>query len=125
MTVETASPGYTQEQYVALSCLVDGDGGESRFEDKIISYTSNLGPLRQTPAVPGTAISFHLCPAGYASDFRPAVRRHVILVTKGAMEVRAGSGEVRTFRPGDVLETLDCDGKGAPNCMPLGNTDNW
>jgi hypothetical protein len=53
MTVETASPGYTQEQYVALSCLVDGDGGESRFEDKIISYTSNLGPLRQTPAVPG------------------------------------------------------------------------
>jgi hypothetical protein len=112
MTVETASPRYTQEQHVAPSRLVDGDGGRSRFEDKIISYTSNLGPLRQTPAVPGTAISFHLCLAGYASDFRPAVRRHVILVAKGAMEVRAGSAEVRTFRPGDVLETLDCDGKG-------------
>ena len=111
MTIETASSRYTQEQHVAVSCLVDAGGGESRFEDKIISYTSNLGPLRQTPAVPVTAISFRLWPADYASDFRPTARRRINLATKGTAEVLAGSGEVRTFRPGDVLEMLDCEGR--------------
>ena len=112
MAVEKTGPRNTQTQHVALSRLVAGDDGESCFEDDVISYTSNLGPLRQTATVPVTAISFHSWPADYASGFRPAVRRRIVLVTKGTAEVLAGSGEVRTFRPGDVLETLDCEGRG-------------
>jgi|TARA_B100000959_G_scaffold237685_1_gene257144 hypothetical protein len=47
--------------------------------------------------VPATAISFHMWPADYASDFRPAAQPRFILVTKGVAEVLAGGGEVRTF----------------------------
>jgi len=112
MAVKAGSSGHTQERHVVVSRLVDGGDGESRFEDDVISYTKTLGPLRQTAAIPAMAISFHWRPAGYTSDFRPMPGRRIVLVTQGAAEVLAGNGEARMFRPGDVLEALDCEGRG-------------
>ena len=107
MPIET-----TQEQHVTIARLVTGGDGESQFEDHTIAYDTALGPLRQTAAVPATAICFHWLPADYASDFQAVARPRLIMVIEGGATVEAGSGEARIFRPGDVLEATDCKGRG-------------
>jgi len=107
MPIET-----TQAQHVTIARLVTGEDGESRFEDHTIAYDTALGPLRQTAAVPATAICFHWLPADYATDFQAVARPRLIMVIDGAATVEAGSGEARIFCPGDLLEAIDCSGRG-------------
>lgn len=118
------------EQHVPVCRLVDGADGECRFDDAAIGYTTNLGPLRLTTIIPATAISFHWRSAGFVSEIHPTVRRRVILITEGAAEVTVGSGEARVFRPGDVLEALDCEGSGhvvraLTTCLFAPRSLNW
>jgi hypothetical protein len=94
----------TNGNHVALARWIDGAGGQSRFEDTIIPYTRTHGPLSQTAVIEAAAIRFHCWPSDFAGIFKLASERILLLAMDGAARITAGGGEVRTFRPPDVLE---------------------
>jgi hypothetical protein len=94
----------TNGKHVALARWIDDAGGQSRFEDAIIPYTRTHGPLSQTAVIEAAAIRFHCWPSGFAGLFKLASERILFLAMDGTARIAAGGGEVRTFRPPDVLE---------------------
>lgn len=67
---------------------------------------------RLTMFMPAENIAFLHLPSDYRSDWRPAPRKQYVLVLDGALEVEAGTGEKRVFRPGSILLVTDTTGRG-------------
>lgn len=86
--------------------------GQTHFDDETIAYTDRKGPLRVTAPLPAASISFRETPGDFHFDFHRASRRQLVLVTSGALEITVSSGEVRVFRPGDILSLRDTWGQG-------------
>ncbi len=86
--------------------------GRTHFDDETLPFTGGEGPLKVTHSLPATSISFRETPGDFRFDFHRASRRQLVLVTSGGLEVTAGSGETRTFRPGDILSLGDTWGQG-------------
>jgi quercetin dioxygenase-like cupin family protein len=89
----------------------------SHFKDENIEFKStNFAP----PAPPVnlsnyTAVSqlvFFQIPAGWFGDWHPAPKKQFFCCLQGAIEIVAGDGEKRTFRPGDVFLLEDTAGQG-------------
>ncbi len=86
--------------------------GRTRFIDQTIPFVGQEGPLKVTAPLPATSMSFRWTPGDFHFDFHPAPRRRLVLVTSGGLEITVGSGEVRVFRPGDILSIRDTWGQG-------------
>lgn len=97
---------------VRLQVTVTEPDGTTRFEDEVLPYITEGGPFRMTAPMPATGISFRWTPGAFDFDFHPAPRRRLVLVTESALEITAGSGETRVFRPGDILSIRDTWGQG-------------
>ena len=96
---------------VTVTRLAAGRDGDP-FETVAIPYDTALGPLRQTRAVAARDIRFCWFPAGYAATSRTVAGPHLIVVQDGAAALEAPGGEVRAFRPGDLLEVAGEIGRG-------------
>ncbi len=91
---------------------ITDDDGASRFVDEIVPYVSSEGPLRVTAPVSAVSLSFRWTSGRFDMPPHPALRRRLVLVTEGAVEITVSTGESRVFRPGDVLSIGDTWGKG-------------
>lgn len=93
-----------------------GDGADTtRFVEESLEwnvFSTPDGDLPATALLPASEIGFLTLPAGYRSDWHPAPRKQYIMVLEGAVEVEAGDGETRVFRPGSVLLVTDTEGRG-------------
>jgi hypothetical protein len=96
-------------KHVAFSQLMDGGSELSRFVDRTLPYDRDLGPLRQSDPVDATSICFRWWPADFNGVFNFAAGKHIVLVSEGAVSIKSGDGENRTFRPGAVLELSQHD----------------
>ncbi|MCG8693479.1 MAG: hypothetical protein MI806_19930 [Minwuiales bacterium] len=102
----------SEDNGVRISATVTDPDGGTRFADETIPFAAGGAPFRLTRPMPATAISFRWTPGDFDFDFHPAPRRRLVLVTEGGLEITVGSGEIRTFRPGDILDIRDTWGRG-------------
>jgi quercetin dioxygenase-like cupin family protein len=91
--------------------------GESHFEDDEITFASSnfappAPPLDVSAFAPAQQVGFVRMAAGWYGDWHPAPRRQFMFNLAGEVEVQVSDGEVRTFRPGDVVLLEDTTGKG-------------
>lgn len=100
------------DQGVAVSVTATEADGTTVFRDRVIPFSGGLDTMRLTDALPATSLSFRWTPGTFDFDFHPAPRRRLVLVLEGGLVITVGSGEQRTFRPGDVLEITDSWGQG-------------
>lgn len=95
-----------------ITRLYTSDDGESHFEDIEIELedSGNIGRLSERLAA--TGIIFRENDPDYYYDWHNAPRRQYIIMLEGIVEVEASDGEIRRFRPGDILLVEDTAGKG-------------
>lgn len=86
--------------------------GDSRFEDISIPLqdAGKIGFLSEAQPV-GTLI-FRKVIEQYDYDFHNAPARQYIALMDGEIEIETSVGEIRTFKPRDVLLVEDTTGKG-------------
>lgn len=86
--------------------------GDSHFEDISIPLrdAGKIGFLSEAQQV-GKLI-FRKVIEQYDYDFHNAPARQYIALMDGEIEIETSAGEVRVFRPGDVLLVEDTTGKG-------------
>ena len=104
-------PDYT---YVRLYA---DDKGESHFEDVPIELSeadfAPPAPLAfASGPVEASSTKFFSAPAGWDGTWHPAPARQFMAVLKGEFEVEVSNGEIRGFRPGDLVLLDDLTGKG-------------
>lgn len=90
-----------------------GDDGQSHFEELDLPLTvSDAGAM--SSKIPIEAIFFRdTTEAGPAVwDYHVAPRRQFAIHLRGRTEIEVGSGERRTFGPGDILLADDLTGQG-------------
>lgn len=93
--------------------IFTGDDGRSHFEDLDLPLRiSDLGAM--SPALPTDSVFFRdTSEAGpEVYDYHVAPRRQFALHLRGRTEIEVGSGERRTFGPGDILLADDLTGQG-------------
>jgi quercetin dioxygenase-like cupin family protein len=89
-----------------------GKDGQSHFQEmdfpmkaEAVGETATLleaaGPVIMRRVLPGPHAGWHTAP-----------RLQYVVVLAGEMEVEVSDGEIRSFRPGDMLLTEDVTGKG-------------
>jgi len=89
-----------------------GKDGQSHFEE--VSLPSKADAVGETATLlkaSGPVVMRHVSP-GPDAGWHTAPRRQYVLVLAGEMEVEVSDGEVRRFRPGDLLMTEDLTGVG-------------
>ena len=96
-------------KHVALSQLIDGGSEPSRFIDRTLPYDRVLEPLRQSDPVDATSIFFRWWPADFTGVFNCVAGKQIVLVSEGAVSIKSGDGENRTFGPGAVLKLSQHD----------------
>ena len=93
----------------------DSDG-ETHFEDveeetqKVeIAPTAIIDIGETRPASECSLASF---PPGYSDEFHPNLKRYIVPILAGEMEMTVSDGEVRRFKAGDIILTEDVASKG-------------
>ena len=90
--------------------LYTGSDGESYFEDVHLDYRGSETSPR-TPMHTAQGVIFGKDEAGVFGEFHAAPNHIYSVNLSGQVEIGLGSGEVKTFGPGDILE-IDEDPKG-------------
>jgi quercetin dioxygenase-like cupin family protein len=102
-------------QYVRVEH--DGEGG-SRFVDVPIEHqesfvVAGVPPLLLSDPVPVQAVVFvEVPPEVRDTEPHPPPRRQFVVVLSGVLEIETSGGEIRHFRPGEILLAEDLDGVG-------------
>lgn len=86
--------------------------GGSGFEEVNLPLPHERVYDRKSEPMPARHISFRWTPGDMNFDFHPAPRRRLVVMMTGALEITTTEGEVRVFRPGDLLEVADTTGSG-------------
>lgn len=100
-----------QNAQMRIVRVFDGPDGKSRFEDlEVPEVPHKNGSL--TEKFPATMAAFRQAPAAEPSAWKNSPRRQLVVCLWGTLEVTAGDGEKRVFKPGDVLLAEDTTGQG-------------
>ena len=96
-------------------CYADS-AGETHFEDvEEETQQVELAPsavFGVTKNRPASNVFLTNWPPGYADDFHPAPGRYLFALLQGEFDTTVSDGEVRRFRPGDVVLVEDVASKG-------------
>jgi hypothetical protein len=86
--------------------------GESHFEDMFIPLTDTgeIGSLSEASPVKG--IIFREVVPSYDYNFHNAPQRQYIVLLDGGVQIETSLGEIRIFKPGEILLVEDTTGKG-------------
>lgn len=100
-----------------LTILTEDGTGESHFVDATIdlaatSFAPPAPPLELSAPVEDARAIFFRIPPGWFGDWHPTPCRQYYVQTTGVLEVQVSDGEVRRFRPGDVVIVEDLAGRG-------------
>jgi hypothetical protein len=96
----------------AITRLYADENGNSRFENMIkpLIPAGEIGWLTAPEAV--ESIIFRKVIPDYNYDFHQAPARQYIIFLDGEIEIETSLGEIRQFKPGDVLLVEDTTGRG-------------
>jgi hypothetical protein len=98
---------------VLVTRLYTGDDGRSHFEELDLPMTVSAAGAMSSPLAAESIFVRDTSQAGPAVwDFHVAPRRQFALHLVGRTEIEVGSGERRTFGPGDLLLADDRTGQG-------------
>lgn len=99
------------EDYKITRIYTD-EQGDSRFEDQVIPIkdAGKIGYLSEGVAV--EKLIFRKVIEQYDYAFHNAPARQYIALMDGEIEIETSTGEIRTFKGGDVLLVEDVTGKG-------------
>ena len=92
--------------------LYTGSDGESHFEDFDIPLKNEGNIGRLSESVKATGIIFRETDGDYNYDWHNAPCRQFVIMLAGQVEIEIGSGEIRCFKPGDILLAEDTTGRG-------------
>jgi quercetin dioxygenase-like cupin family protein len=110
---EAMMPDTTALQYVRL---YTDPNGVSQFADESFELHSGTdrgqGALAAYPIPNVQSASYVALKSGVVADWHTAPRRQFIICLTGEAEFIAGSGDVRSLKPGDVILVEDTTGKG-------------
>lgn len=97
--------------HLKYTCLNVAEDGHSYFEESLVEVSSDhpLGLTSNPLAV--KSLTFRKSLPG-TFEWHPAPQKQFIVYLKGEVEIEAGSGETKIFRPGDILLVKDTSGKG-------------
>jgi len=97
--------------------IYSDSAGESHFEDLEIAF--NLAdfappapPISVSQPINAEAMVFISSPSGWFGDWHPTPNRQYIFMMSGVLEVEVSDGEIRRFKPGDIIFVEDTTGKG-------------
>jgi len=105
--------------------IYSGTDGETHFEDhelpfELVDFAPPAPPISVTESLAVSGMAVISSPAGWEGDWHPTPRRQLIVVLAGELETEVSDGEVRVFRPGDVILVEDTSGKGHISRVPRG-----
>jgi len=91
--------------------------GESHFDEVTVKLSSMdfappAPPLNVSAPIPAAQMVFISSPPGWFGDWHPAPRTQFWVQIAGQTEIEVSDGEVRRFKPGDVVLLEDVTGKG-------------
>jgi quercetin dioxygenase-like cupin family protein len=92
--------------------LYTGNDNQSHFKEEFIS-TEMKHPLGlYSEKMPASSITFRTFDENLEFPWHNAPQPQYIIYLEGEVEVEIGSGEKRTFKPGDILLATDLHGQG-------------
>ena len=90
--------------------------GVSHFEDVEVSFTPSDFASKENPVLRSDFLSneagFVCVPSGWDSGWHNSPGDGFAILLRGSVEIEVGSGEVRTFSPGEVWRSVDVTGRG-------------
>jgi quercetin dioxygenase-like cupin family protein len=91
--------------------------GKSHFRNSEVGFASTsfappAPPVDLSDFMPVSQMVFFRIPVGWFGDWHPAPKRQFFCCLAGEVELTAGDGEKRRFRPGDVFLLEDTAGNG-------------
>ncbi|MGB0913640.1 MAG: cupin domain-containing protein [Phaeobacter italicus] len=97
--------------------LCEDEDGVSRFEDReaelpLRDFVPPAAPLNISDVIAASGFVFLTLPAGWTGVPHRSPHRQIAAILSGCFRVRAGSGEVRDFRAGDLFWMEDTTGAG-------------
>ena len=100
----------------------DADG-ETHFSDlespfQLLDFAPPAPPISVAELAATRGLAVISSPGGWSGGWHPTPRRQIIVVLAGELETEVSDGEVRTFRPGDVILVEDVSGKGHVSRVP-------
>ncbi len=99
------------------SILLEDENGVSYFEDRqaelpLRDFVPPAAPLRISDQLPASGFVFLTLPAGWKGIQHRSPHRQIAAILSGTFRVRAGTGETRDFRAGDLFWMEDTTGDG-------------
>jgi quercetin dioxygenase-like cupin family protein len=97
--------------------MYSDSNGESHFEDVDVAlqetdFAPPARPFLASSFGPAARYGFISQPVGWIGNWHPSPYRLIAFVLSGIAEATVSDGEIRTFKPGDVLLHEDTTGKG-------------
>ncbi|MCK4931399.1 MAG: cupin domain-containing protein [Candidatus Aminicenantes bacterium] len=110
MSIKVAEP----LRYVRI---YSDSNGQSHFAEEeaafqLVDYAPPAPPISVTEVLGAEGVSFISSPSGWFGDWHPAPRRQFIFMLAGELEAEVSDGEVRIFKPGDIVLVEDTTGQG-------------
>lgn len=99
------------------AALIEDETGVSHFVDRhaelpLRDFVPPATPLMISDAVVASSFVFLTLPAGWKGIRHRSPHRQIAAILSGCFRVRAGSGEIRDFRAGDLFWMEDTTGEG-------------
>jgi hypothetical protein len=95
-----------------ITRLYTGTDDRSHFEEIEVPFESREDFGLFTIPEPAKAFFFREIPPDWKYEWHNVVCREYVVMISGEAEIEVGSGDVRLFRPGDVLLAEDMTGQG-------------
>jgi hypothetical protein len=105
--------------------IYTGPDGETHFSDhelafELRDFAPPAPPISVTETLATEGMAVISSPAGWDGDWHPTPRRQIIVLIAGDLETKVSDGEVRIFKPGDIILVEDVSGKGHISRVPEG-----
>ena len=100
---------------MTLTRMYTDSNGESHFEDVDVAlhetdFAPPATPFYASSFSPASQYGFVSQPVGWIGDWHPSPHRLIAFVLTGIAEAEVSDGEIRTFKPGDILLHEDTTG---------------
>ena len=110
LSIEVAAPLH----YVRIYSDSNGQShfGEVEATFQLVDYAPPAPPISVSEDLGAEGVSFISSPSGWFGDWHPAPRRQFTFMLAGELEAEVSDGEVRIFKPGDIVLVEDTTGQG-------------
>lgn len=101
-----------QSKGVKIVTIIPTENEGSRFVESWIPFEIVEDQHAMSSLIPAVSVSFRWTQGEFDFGFHRAPRRRLVIALEGGLECETTDGEIRVFRPGDILEIQDTSGRG-------------